>query len=453
MWEGRFEKGVEEKIIEFTSSLDVDKNLALYDIKGSIAHAKTLAKSGILNKKEEKKIVGTLKKIGEEIKEGKFKFCSTDEDIHTAIERRLTEIAGKVAEKLHTARSRNDQIVLDEKLYLKDEIKKITHLIRKLQKAFLKKAEEYFPYVMSAYTHLQQSQPVLISHYFLSYIEMLERDRKRFEDAYRRIDVLPSGSGACCGTSIPYDAEYMANLLGFTKISRNSMDAVSDRDFILEVASISTICMLHLSRFSEDVILWNTQEFNYIILPDRFCTGSSIMPHKKNPDVFELIRGKSAISIGLMSGLFNLMKSLPLSYNRDLQEDKKSLFEILYILLSSLSILLLVVPEIKFNLEEINKKISDFTLSTDIAEYLVKKGVPFREAHKICGGIVKYCLKNNKTIKELDFEELKKFSDKFSKDVINLLNIEKSVNLKNSKGGTSSYQVKNEIKRWKRILK
>lgn len=452
MWEGRFKEKTEEDVIRFTSSLAVDKKLALYDITGSIGHTKMLVKCKIISKKDGEIILSGLKKIKEEIEQGRFKFKVSDEDIHTAIERRLIEIAGKSGEYLHTARSRNDQIVLDERLYLKDTIKVLLSLISNLQKKIVKKAEENFPFIMPAYTHLQQSQPVLLSHYLLSYVEMLERDKSRIEDLYKRVDVLPAGVCACCGTSLPVDREYLAKILGFSGVSRNSLDTVSSRDFLIEGAFVCTLLMLNLSRFSEDLILWSTYEFGFVELPEKFCTGSSIMPQKKNPDVLELIRGKSASSTGMLTGLLSLIKGLPLSYNRDMQEDKRLVFNIFEDTLSSLDILTKLIDGTAFKKDEIIKKISQLTLATDIAEYLVKKGVPFRQAHKICGAVVQYCLEKNKNFSDLTMKEWKGFSPAISGDIKTILTFEISVNRKKSYGGTSPELVKKEIDRWKKIL-
>ena len=455
MWEGRFQKKILDEVKEFTYSLNIDKKLALYDIKGSTAHAKMLNKAGIIKQKETSLLLDALKKIEDEIRGGKFKFKESDEDIHTAIERRLIEIAGETGKKIHTARSRNDQIVLDEKLFLKDILNDIKENLRNVQKSLLAVGKKVFPSILPGYTHLQHSQPVLLSHYFLAYVEMLERDRERFQDSYKRVDVLPAGVCACCGTSFPIDRKYLAEELGFSKISSNSIDTVSDRDFILEIGSFCGILMVHLSRLAEDLILWNTAEFKFAELPDEFCTGSSIMPQKKNPDVLELIRGKTATVLGNINGLFILMKGLPLSYNRDLQEDKKPLFEILEIVFSSLKILAVLLPKIKFNFKKMEESaFSDFTLATDLAEYLVmKKGVAFRESHKICGELVRYCIKQNKNFDSLSMEEFKKFSPEFSKDVYSILNVKVSVEAKKSQGGTSPLLVGKELKRWEKILK
>jgi argininosuccinate lyase len=452
MWEGRFKEKTDISVIEFTKSIEIDKKLAIYDLIGSVAHAKMLFKVGLITKKEKDDILEGLKKIKKEIKGGTFKILPTDEDIHTAIERRLIEIVGKRGEKLHTARSRNDQIVLDEKLYLRDEIINLLQLINNLQRIFLSKSQEYLGTIITAYTHLKQSQPVLLSHYFLGYIEKLERDKENFLSVFKKVNILPIGVGSCSGTTLNIDREYTAKLLKFPEITKNSLDTVSDRDFLIETSFYSTMTLLHLSNFCEDMIIWNMDEINYVELPDKYCTGSSLMPHKKNPDIFELIRGKTGSCIGLLTGLLTVVKGLPLSYNRDLQEDKKALFEILEILKNSLKILCKVIKEICFNEEKIEKSISSFTLSTDIAEYLVKKGVPFREAHRIVGKIVNYCIKNKKELTSLTLIELKKFSVVFGKDIFEILNFEKSVELKTSSGGTSSKNVKKEIKKWRKDL-
>lgn len=453
LWESRLGSKLNEKVKKFTYSIDIDKKLALYDIKGSIVHAQMLEKIGILSKSESKIIIKGLKDIKKEIEKGKFIFKPTDEDIHTAIERRLVEITGKIGEKIHTARSRNDQIVLDEKMYLKDSVNNILFLITKYQISLLKLSEKVFPYIFTAYTHLQQAQPLLLSHYLIAHIEMAERDKERFEDSFKRIDILPLGAGACCGTSIPVDREFVAKKLGFSKISGNSIDTVSDRDFIIETASNCGILMVHLSRLCEDFILWNTEEFGFLEIPDEFATGSSIMPQKKNPDIFELIRGKTSTVIGDINSLFVLEKGLPLSYNRDLQEDKRSIFEIIEITSSCLEILSEIIPKLKFKYRRMKENISPFTLATDLVENLVKKGVPFRSAYNICGQIVKYCIKNKKDFNSLSLEEYRKFSPLIDKKMIENLTVEKSVEEKISQGGTSQDLVKKEIAKWKRKLK
>ncbi|HNS31678.1 MAG TPA: argininosuccinate lyase [bacterium] len=452
MWEGRFAKNTRQDVIDFTSSLDIDRQLAYHDIEGSSAHCKMLKKAGILTSAEAGKILKGLEAVKDEIADGKFIFIESDEDIHTSIERRLVELTGKTGEKLHTARSRNDQIVLDEKLFIREKVKLIIENIRLLQKSMLLKSEEVFPALMSAYTHLQQSQPVLVSHYFLAYIEMLERDRSRMEDAHKRNDILPSGSCACCGTSLDIDRRYMAELLGFSRISANSLDTVSDRDFLAETLSACATVMVHLSRFAEDMIIWNTTEFGFIELPDEYCTGSSIMPQKKNPDILELVRGKSASCIGALTAILTLQKGLPLSYNRDLQEDKRATFHAVADTLDSLKIMSGLTAGIMFRKERLYASINELTMTTDIAEYLVRKNMPFREAHAVCGRIVRYCMEKNKSLKSMGMEEWKSFSTQFSPDIKEILSYENSVKSKKSSGGTSPELVRKEIRRWKKKI-
>lgn len=453
MWEGRFKETIEGDVIKFTSSLDIDKKLALYDIYGSIGHAKMLVKCKIISSKDGDAILSGLKKIKKEIEEGKFKFKPSDEDIHTAIERRLIEIAGNSGERLHTARSRNDQIVLDERLYLKDVITQIITLTSDFQRVLVAKAEKNISVIMSAYTHLQQSQPVLLSHYLLSFVDMFERDKSRAKEAYKRIDILPSGVCACCGSSLPIDRDFLAKTLGFSEVSRNSLDTVASRDFLIESIFVCVMLMLNLSRLSEDFILWSTHEFGFVELPERYCTGSSIMPQKKNPDILELIRGKSATAIGQLTGLMALMKGLPLSYNRDMQEDKYLAFGVFEDTVMSLDILSKLVSGMVFKKTAMIENISQFTLATDMAEYLVKKGVPFRQAHKICGAAVQYCLEKDKKFSDLTMKEWKDFSPKITDDIKTLLTFDNSVKGKKSYGGTAPELVRKEINKWKTTLK
>jgi argininosuccinate lyase len=452
MWGGRFKGKIDSGVVNFTSSLDVDRKLALYDIIGSTAHAKMLVKCGIISANAGEKIAVGLARIKEELENNRFIFKKSDEDIHTAVERRLIEITGKDGERLHTARSRNDQIVLDEKLFLKDVIKNLIEGIVSLQKTIVVRSKDSFPGIIPAYTHLQQSQPVLLSHYLLAYVEALERDKQRFKDAYERMDVLPAGVCACCGTSLNIDRKYLAGLLGFSKISKNSLDTVASRDFLVETSGDCVILMLNLSRLSEDLIIWNTSEFSFVELPDTYCTGSSIMPQKKNPDVLEIIRGKASSSTGMFTGLLTLLKGLPMSYNRDLQEDKRMAFGIFEDAISSLHVIEGLMSGIVFDKKVMEGAVSEFTLTTDIAEYLVRKGVPFRQAHRICGAIVRYCLEENKSLHSMKMNEWKRFSPKFAEDIKKILDFRGSVNSKISEGGTAQKLVKKEILRWEKAL-
>ena len=453
LWDAKFEKKLDKEAEEFTSSLTVDKQLAKYDVLGSIAHTRMLAKCKIIKEKEAKKIVKGLKQIEREIKEKKFIF-KDDEDIHTAVEHSLTENIGTLGEKLHTARSRNDQIALDERLYVKGKIKEIISQITKFQKVILQVAKKERDVIMPGYTHLQHSQPLLFSHWLLAYLEMLERDKSRFNDSYLRVDVLPLGAGAGFGTSLPIDRKFTAKILGFNKVAENSLDAVSDRDFLIEVSSASAILMMHLSRLSEEIILWNSQEFNFLEIDDAFATGSSLMPNKKNPDIPELVRGKTAKVYGELFALLSLMKNLPLAYNRDMQEDKKGFFEMIETVTSCLKMYAKFLPKIKLNKERMKEMAEkgDAT-ATDLVEYLVLREIPFREAHRIVGKILKHLADSGKILKEASLSELKNFSSHFKKDALERIKVEFSVKSKNSFGGTSPNNVQTRIKDWEKRLK
>lgn len=446
MWGGRF-SGSTEKIVEnFTESISFDKRLYQYDIEGSMAHARMLRKIGVLKKTELSAIIKGLEEIKTDIEYNRFVFSIELEDIHMNIEKRLIDKIGTAGEKLHTARSRNDQVALDLRLYLRDVIKETVTLISGLQKAIRDKARRNIDVVMPGYTHLQPAQPVLFSHYILAYWEMLERDRERFFDSLKRVNIMPLGSGAIAGTSFPLDREYVAELLGFDRVTRNSMDAVSDRDFIIEFLSDSAVLGMHLSRLSEDLILWSTQEFSFIELPDEFCTGSSMMPQKKNPDVMELIRGKSGRLYGNLFSLLTTMKGLPLTYNRDLQEDKEPLFDTADTVINILRILPGLISGMVLKKDTtLNAADKGYMWATDMADYLVRKGVPFRSSHEITGKIVGYCVLNNRKLEDLSISELKKFSDKFGKDIHEIATPEKGVNIRKVTGGTARETVLKRI--------
>lgn len=453
-WAGRF-AGKTSKIAEaFTESISFDKRLWRYDIEGSIAHAMMLGRQGIIPRKDSAKIISGLKSIAKEMEAGKFKFSEELEDIHMNVEAALVKKTGSAGKKLHTARSRNDQVALDLRLYLRDEAKGIISLIKNFQKTILRMAEKYSSIIMPGYTHLQRAQPVLLSHYLLAYIEMLQRDRNRFEDALKRINILPLGSCALSGTTLPIDRAYTAKLLGFEGISENSMDAVSDRDFAIEFLADAAILIMHLSRLAEELILWSTEEFSFIELPDAFTTGSSIMPQKKNPDVAELIRGKTGRVYGNLLSLLTIMKGLPLSYNRDMQEDKMPVFDTTDTVKACLTVLAQMLPEIKFNKEKMHGAAEKaYSTATDIAEYLVKKRIPFREAHEITGKIVLYCIKNKKELKGLSINEFKKFSPAIARDIYSRIRAQDSIKAKKSRGGTALSEVKKQIKRLKQVIK
>jgi argininosuccinate lyase len=450
-WAGRFKEKTERVVEEFTSSIQFDKRLYKYDILGSIAHAEMLAKEGIIKKEEARKIIKGLKEIEKEIERGNFPYRTDLEDIHMNIEGRLIEKIGDVGGKLHTARSRNDQVALDLRLYLRNEIKAIESFIKGLQSSLLMKAEENIDAIMPGYTHLQRAQPVLFSHYLLAYFDMLERDSERFGDCLARLNVSPLGAGALAGTSFPIDRRYVAKRLGFTEVSENSIDAVSDRDFILEFSSASSMLMMHLSRLSEDIILWSSEEFNFLELPDAFTTGSSIMPQKKNPDVPELVRGKAGRVYGNLLGLLTMMKALPLSYNRDMQEDKELLFDTVDTVKSCLSIYTMLIKGIKINKDRMREAAQGgLMMATDMSDYLVGRGLPFRKAHNIVGRIVRYAIDKGKALEEIPLNRLRGFSDLIEDDIYKYISPEKSIELKSSLGGTSKRNVLGRIRKLKK---
>ncbi len=434
----------------FTASISFDRRLAPYDIAGSVAHCKMLVECKIISKSEGEKILKGLGEIEEEIIKGKFKFLPEDEDIHMAIERRLIEKTGESGGRLHTARSRNDQISLDMRMYLRDEIKKISALIENLQDSIVKSSERNMEVIMPGFTHLQHAQPVLFSHHLMAYFFMLKRDRERFADCLKRVNVLPLGAGALAGTSFSIDREFIARQLGFSSISENSIDTVSDRDFVIEFLSVGAMLMMHLSRLAEELVIWSSPEFSFIDMDEDFCTGSSIMPQKKNPDVAELIRGKTGRIYGNLQSLLIVMKGLPLSYNRDMQEDKDSLFDTVDTLKNILEVLSPLISSLKLNREKMLSLTKEGYLNaTDAADYLVKKGVPFRKAHQLIKDIVLYSMRRGKPLEELSVKELKVFSPLFSEDFFSVINIRRCVESRKSQGGTSSKEVKNQIKKSK----
>ena len=455
LWGGRFKKSINKEMEKFISSLSFDKKLVKYDLLGSIAHAQMLGKCKIIPEEEKDKIVEGLKQILKEAQEYKVEIVTGEaEDIHSWVENKLKEKIGTIAGKLHTARSRNDQIALDERMYLKEEVLKIQDLLKDLQKSLLSSAQKNLRIIIPGYTHLQHAQPLLFSHHLMAYFFMFERDKGRMQDLYKRIDVLPLGSAALAGTSFPIDREFVAKQLDFSKVSENSLDAVSDRDFILEFLSASAILMMHLSRLGEELVLWSSQEFNFIELDDSFCTGSSIMPQKKNPDAAELIRGKTGRIYGNLINLLTTMKSLPLAYNHDMQEDKEPLFDTVSTLESSLFLMSKIIETMQVNKEKMKECTKgDFSTATELADYLVKKGLSFREAHKLVGKIVLYCLENKKYLEDLTISELKSFHKSFDKKTLEILKPQFAVEGKDSYGGTSLNRVSKSIQKAKKILK
>ncbi|MEW6107654.1 MAG: argininosuccinate lyase [Nitrospirota bacterium] len=453
-WAGRFKHSTSKTVESFTESVSFDRRLWEHDIKGSIAHAKMLGKQRIISQKDSDAIVKGLHEIAEDIKTGRFRYRKELEDIHMHIESALVKKIGPAGKKLHTARSRNDQVSLDMRLYLKKESKEIISAIGKLQKAFIRLAERHIKVIMPGYTHMQRAQPVLLPHHLLAYVEMFQRDKGRFEDSLERIDVLPLGSCAISGTSLPTDRAYLAKELGFKTVSSNSIDAVSDRDFAIEFISCASITMMHLSRLAEELILWSTVEFGFIEISDEFTTGSSIMPQKKNPDVAELIRGKAGRIYGNLMSILTMMKGLPLSYNRDMQEDKMPVFDTSDTIKSSLMIMIEMLPKIRFDSARMHSTAGEgYSTATDIAEYLVKKGVPFREAHETTGKIVLYCINKKLDLHSLELRTLKSFSSRISEDIFSVLDPAESVKARSSFGGTSPSEVMRQIKKYRDILK
>ena len=454
LWGGRFKQSTNTLMETFSASISFDKRLYDCDIEGSIAHCKMLARCKIITTAESNKIIKGLKRILRECDEGRFKYSDSLEDIHMNIENRLREIIGPVAGKLHTARSRNDQVCLDIRLYLRKEIDDIGGGINRLTKTLITIAKKNINHLIPGYTHLQRAQPVLLSHHLLAYVEMMLRDKERFLDAYKRINVMPLGSAALAGTNFPIDRKITAKLLGFPEISHNSMDAVADRDFAAEFCSASALTMMHLSRFCEEVVIWNSSEFGLIELSDSFTTGSSIMPQKKNPDAAELIRGKSGRVFGNLVSLLTLMKGLPLAYNKDLQEDKEPLFDTAETVKVCLTIFTDMMKSAKFiPIAQKELEASGFLTATDLADYLVLKGVPFREAHELTGKTVAFCLETEKTLTDLSLAQLRKISKRFDEEVFDHIALQNSVDRKNIYGGTAKNQVRAQITRLTKKLK
>lgn len=453
-WSGRFAGKTSEIVESFSESISFDKRLWRHEIEGSVAHARMLGMQGIISKKEAAAIVKGLREIASDIEGGRFKFSEGLEDIHMNIEAALIKKIGSAGRKLHTARSRNDQVALDMRLYLREETKQILSLIINLQKTILQTAGRHVNTIMPGFTHTQRAQPVLLSHHLLAYVEMLQRDKLRFEDSMKRLNILPLGSCALAGTTLPIDREYVAKALGFASVSRNSIDAVSDRDFAIEFLACASITAAHLSRLSEEFVLWSTEEFGFIEISDAFTTGSSIMPQKKNPDVAELVRGKTGRVYASLICLLTLMKALPLSYNRDMQEDKPPVFDAADTLKACLSVTNAMLPEITFNTEKmLHTAAEGYSTATDLAEYLVRKGVPFRQAHEITGKVVRYCINNKKDLQSLNLKELKSFSRVIEADVFKALGPCESVKSRSSYGGTSPSEVMRQIRYFRKTLK
>ena len=453
LWGGRFSEKTAASVEAFTASIHYDRRLYRHDIAGSQAHAKMLVRQGLITAEEGEQIRQGLAAIQQEIEQGVFVFRPELEDIHMNIEKALVEKIGPAGARLHTARSRNDQVNLDLRLYLREESDRLIELLADVRRAFVKLAGRYLGAVMPGYTHLQRAQPVLISHHMLAYFEMFGRDQERLRDCAGRINVLPLGAAALAGTGLPIDREYVARELGFPKVTANSMDTVGDRDFAVEFVADCALIQLHLSRLAEELVLWSSSEFGFVELADSFCTGSSIMPQKKNPDIPELIRGKSGRVVGNLMALLTMLKGLPLTYNRDLQEDKEPVFDTLDTVAPGLAIMAELLGHMKFNtarLEEATR--TGYMTATDLADYLVVKNVPFRQAHAIVGQTVAYCVKEKKELIDLTLAELRKFSEVIEADVFDVLTVKGSVDSRRSLGGTAISRVKDALERAEREL-
>jgi len=447
-WAGRFNEPTDAFVEAFTASVDFDRRLYPYDIQGSIAHATMLARQGILTGEERDAIVAGLERVRERIEAGRFDWSIPLEDVHMNVEAALTADIGDTGKKLHTGRSRNDQVATDMRLYLRAEIDRIRAGIGRLQGVILDLAEREAETILPGFTHLQVAQPVTFGHHMMAWLEMLERDRERLADCRRRVDVLPLGAAALAGTTYPIDRHYMAELLGFARPAENSLDAVSDRDFVIEVAAAASILMMHLSRFSEELILWSSAQFGFVELSDAFCTGSSIMPQKKNPDVPELVRGKTGRVFGHLMGLLTLMKGQPLAYNKDNQEDKEPLFDTLDTLKGSLKVFADMMGSLICNRERMRAAaLQGYATATDLADYLVRKGIPFRDAHEIVGKAVALGIREGRDLSELSLEALRQFFPRIDEDVFSVLTLDGSVAARDHIGGTAPAQVRAAIAR------
>ena len=448
----RFSKPPAEMVIDYTASLPFDKRLYKYDIRGSLEHAKMLAKQGIISTEDAQAIRQGLEAIAAELDNGKFIFKPELEDIHMAVEARLFELIGEAAGRLHTARSRNDQVALDLRLFVKDAINDTLACINQLQCALIGLAEANQDAIMPGYTHLQPGQPVLFAHHLLAYFEMLQRDAGRFQDAAKRVDVMPLGSGALTGVTYDIDREFVAKELGFSQVSANSLDAVSDRDFVIEYLAAASVCMMHLSRLAEEIILWASAEFGFIVMDDAYATGSSLMPQKKNPDVAEMGRGKTGRVYGHLMGMLTTMKGLPLAYNHDLQEDKEGLFDAVDTLLPSLEVFSGMIGSLKVNKDNMAKAAGcGYILATDLADYLVAKGEAFRAAHGITAKLVSYAVAKDKPLSELSLKEYREFSPLFD-DGVYLVTAASAVAARNTIGGTAPQQVAQALQRAKKAI-
>jgi len=447
LWGGRFQKSTDHMVDDFNSSIRFDQRMYRQDIQGSIAHAGMLGKCGIIPEEEAKLIQKTLKEILEDIEAGKIEFEIDAEDIHMNIEKILISRIGDVGKKLHTGRSRNDQVALDIRMYLRDEIHSISNMLIELEEVLLSLSEEHLETIMPGYTHLQKAQPITLAHHLMAYFQMFSRDLERLKDCLKRTNIMPLGSGALAGTTYKLDRKLVASELCFDDITLNSLDGVSDRDFVIELASCLSIIMMHLSRFCEELILWSSHEFSFVEMDDAYSTGSSIMPQKKNPDVAELIRGKTGRVYGSLMGLLTTMKGLPLAYNKDMQEDKEAIFDAVDTVKMCIPVFTKMIQTMKVNKDKMYQGAKGgFTNATDVADYLVKKGLPFREAHEIVGKMVLYCIQNNKNLEQLSLEEYKNCSNFFDQDIYQAISLEQCVKDRNITGGPAKESVLQSIK-------
>jgi argininosuccinate lyase len=454
MRKGRFRKPLAAAARRFSASVSFDRRLYRHDIAGSIAHAAALAKAGIISADEKKNIESGLRQIEKEIESGKFQWDESLEDVHMNIEGALTKKIGETGAKLHTARSRNDQIALDLRLYVKEQVQQTSSKLKALQRVLLNLAAKHVDVVMPGYTHLQRAQPVLFAHYLLSYVECLARDVERVSDCLQRTDVLPLGSGALAGSTIVLDREAIGRELGVARVGQNSLDAVSDRDFVCEFLFCLAMVGMHLSRLSEDLILWSTTEFGFVEFSDEFSTGSSLMPQKKNPDMAELARGRTGRLYGNLMSILTTLKGLPSSYNRDLQEDKEALFDSVDTVGVALEVFLAMLPQIKINRDKMKAAAGDPNLlATDLADYLVKKGKPFREAHEIVGRVVSHAIEKDEKLNEIPLRELRKFSTQFDVDVAKVFDVRRSLSARTAIGTPSPKNVQAQLKGWRERLR
>lgn len=448
LWGGRFTKPTDQLVEEYTASIMFDKQLYEEDIEGSLAHVAMLSKCGVIPAEDADKIIEGLHTVLNRMRRGEATFSIADEDIHMNIEKQLIEEIGPVGGKLHTGRSRNDQVATDMHLYLRKRVVEFVDLLAQLQEALIGQAKANLDTILPGYTHLQRAQPILLAHHLMAYVSMFQRDAERLQDSYKRINVLPLGAGALAGTTFPIDREFVAKQLGFDRIYENSLDAVSDRDFILEFLSHAAIIMMHLSRLCEELVLWSSTEFSFIELDDAFCTGSSIMPQKKNPDVAELVRGKTGRVYGNLFGLLTVLKSLPLAYNKDMQEDKEGMFDTVATLQGALRLMAPMIATMKVNKDRMKQAVrEDFSNATDIADYLVNKGMPFRQAHEVIGKLVLHCIQKNIYLLDLPLDEYRSFSSLFGEDIYTVLQPEHVVDARNVYGGTATAQVSSAIER------